>query len=67
MKTKLLKLDRKEFSEISDTKGGEPIFQVWGGGKKGGGNSNFSKIKGEGTRLSPTVILIWTFEAFQLW
>ena len=36
MKTKLLKLDRKEFSEISDTKGGEPIFQVCGGEKRGG-------------------------------
>ena len=53
-KTDLLTLARKNFSEISDTKGEEPIFQVWGGEKKGG-NSNFSKIKGGGTRLSPTV------------
>ena len=40
------KFARKNFSEISDTKGGEPIFQVWGGGKKKGGNQIFSKILG---------------------
>ena len=39
------KFARKNFSEILDTKGREPIFQVWGGGKKGG-NQNFPKILG---------------------
>ena len=46
IRPKLLKLTRKYFCEISDTKGRrEPIFQVWGGGKKGG-NQKFSKILG---------------------
>lgn len=36
MRTKLLELTHKKFSKISDTKGGEPIFQVWGSEKKGG-------------------------------
>ena len=36
---------RKDFSKMLDTKGGELIFQVWGGGKKGG-NQIFSKILG---------------------
>ena len=42
-RTKLLKLTRKKFSEILDTKGGEPKFQIWGGGKKGRGTQIFQK------------------------
>ena len=41
MRPKLLKLAHKNFSEISDTKGGER-----GGGKKEGGNQNLTKILG---------------------
>ena len=43
---KLLKLARKKLSEILDAKGRGPIFQVWGG-KKRGGDQNFPKILGE--------------------
>ena len=36
-------------------KRGEPAFQIWGGGKKGG-NQNLSEILGEGTKaLHPMV------------
>ena len=48
-KTILLKLACKNYSEISDTIGGEPIFQVWVGGKRG--NQNFSQILGGGAKL----------------
>ena len=44
LRPKLLKLESKNFS----------IFQVWGGGKKGGELKFFKNQRG-GTRLSPTV------------
>ena len=47
-KTKLLKLARKNFSEISDTKGGggNQFFKFGMGEKKGGGTQIFQKSKG---------------------
>ena len=42
----MLKLAHKNFSKISDTKGGGTNFSSLGWGKKRGRNSNFSKIKG---------------------
>ena len=41
----MLKLERKNLSEILQ-KGG-PIFQVWGEGKKGGGQKIFPNLRGE--------------------
>ena len=35
------------FSEISDAKGGEPIFQVWGGGKQRGEPEFFQNFTGD--------------------
>ena len=43
IRPKLFQLALKNFSEISDTKGGEPIFQVLGEGKKEGGEKIFPK------------------------
>ena len=42
----MLKLACKMFSKISDKKRGEPIFQVWGGGKKGGEPTFFQNHRG---------------------
>ena len=36
-------------------KRGEPTFQSWGGGKKGG-NQNLSEILGEGTQALHTMV-----------
>ena len=47
---------RKKFSEISDTKGGEPSFQIWGGGKKGGEPKFFQNPRG-GTKAKHTMNL----------
>ena len=47
MRPKLLKLVRKNFSKILDTKGGEPIFQVWDGEKKGGGPRFLQNLRQE--------------------
>ena len=44
IRPKLLKLSRKNFSEISDTKGGGNKFFKFGMGEKKGGNQNFYKI-----------------------
>ena len=47
MRPKLLKLATK-ISPKFRIQRGEPIFQVWGGGKKGGGGTQiFQKSKGE--------------------
>ena len=50
----------KNFSEILYTKGGEPIFQVWGGGKKGG-DQNISKVLGG----EPKPYTLWPFQSNQ--
>ena len=42
-------------SRIFGFKRGEPTFQIWGGGKKGG-NQNLSEILGEGTRALHTMV-----------
>ena len=54
MRPKLLKLGHKNFSEISDTKGGEPKFQIWGGEKKGVELKFFKNQRGE-----PDCPLLW--------
>ena len=56
MKTKLLKLDRKEFSEISDTKGGNQFFKFVVGKK--GGDQNFPKILGGGDKALHTMSIL---------
>ena len=53
VRPKLLKLARKNSSEFVNTKGGEQIFHVLGGGKKRG-DKIFSKILG-GTKALHTV------------
>ena len=50
------KIARKNFSEISDTKGGNQLFKVGVGEKKGGGTQIFSKIKGG----EPDCPLLWS-------
>ena len=54
MRTKLLKVASKKVLRNFGYKRREPIFQVWGGGKKGG-NQNFPKILG-GTKALHTMI-----------
>ena len=39
---------------MSDTKGGEPIFQVWGGGKKGGEPKFFQNLR-RGSKANHTM------------